>query len=131
MSLRPCVRALIVPVLGLSLRPERVGGTSLPCETCGGLPCLEGCGLDLRRPAPPPLKVVNLNQCSWELALLPRVGRPLAGRIIQHRRVYGPFYRTEDLMEVPGIGEKLFATLRPYLAVTGPTTLVYKVRSKP
>ena len=31
-------------------------------------------------------------------------------------------------MEVKGIGEKLFLTLKPYLAVSGPTTLAAKVR---
>jgi len=32
-------------------------------------------------------------------------------------------------MEVKGIGEKLFVTLKPYVAVSGPTTLNAKVRS--
>ena len=31
-------------------------------------------------------------------------------------------------MEVKGIGEKLFLTLKPYVAVSGPTTLAAKVR---
>jgi hypothetical protein len=31
-------------------------------------------------------------------------------------------------MEVKGIGEKLFLTLKPYIAVSGPTTLAAKVR---
>jgi hypothetical protein len=33
-------------------------------------------------------------------------------------------------MEVKGIGEKLFTTLKPYLTLTGPTTLTEKVSSK-
>ena len=32
-------------------------------------------------------------------------------------------------MEVKGIGEKMFLTLKPYVAVSGPTTLTAKVRS--
>jgi hypothetical protein len=33
-------------------------------------------------------------------------------------------------MEVKGVGEKLFTTVKPYLAVSGPTTLTEKVSSK-
>ena len=33
-------------------------------------------------------------------------------------------------MEVKGVGEKFFTALKPYLAVSGPTTLVEKVSSK-
>ena len=40
-----------------------------------------------------------------------------------------PFTRPEELMEVKGIGEKLFLTLKPYVTVSGPTTLNAKVRS--
>ena len=32
-------------------------------------------------------------------------------------------------MEVKGIGEKLFLTLKPYITVSGPTTLNAKVHS--
>lgn len=75
--------------------------------------------------------VVNLNQASAdELARLPRVGPSLAGKIVAHREQHGPFKRTQDLMEVKGIGEKMFAILEPYLAVSGPTTLAEKVTSK-
>jgi hypothetical protein len=31
-------------------------------------------------------------------------------------------------MEVKGIGEKLFLTLKPYVSISGPTTLNAKVR---
>ena len=33
-------------------------------------------------------------------------------------------------MEVKGIGEKLFTSLKPYLTLSGPTTLSEKVSSK-
>ena len=74
--------------------------------------------------AAPAKKTVNVNQASaTELARLPRVGPSLAGTIVAHREKHGPFKRAEDLMEVKGIGEKMFATLKPYVAVSGPTSL--------
>ncbi len=76
----------------------------------------------------PAKRTVNVNQASAdELARLPRVGPSLAGRIVAHREQHGPFKRTEDLMEVKGVGEKMFAQLRPYLSTSGPTTLTEKV----
>lgn len=80
--------------------------------------------------AAPAKKVVNINQASTdELARLPRVGPSLAGKIVTHRSQNGPFKRTEDLMEVKGIGEKMYAVLKPYLTTSGPTTLTEKVSS--
>ena len=76
-------------------------------------------------------KTVNVNQASTdELARLPRVGPSLAGKIVAHREKNGPFKRAEDLMEVAGIGEKMFAILKPYVSVSGPTTLTEKLSSK-
>ena len=73
---------------------------------------------------------VNINQASAaQIAFLPRIGEKVAVRVIEYRKSHGPFARTEDLMEVKGIGEKLFLTLKPYLAVSGPTTLAAKVPS--
>ncbi len=74
-------------------------------------------------------KKVNINTATAsELAYLPRLGNKVAARIVEHRKEK-PFARPEDLMEVKGIGEKLFVTLKPYVAVSGPTTLSAKVRS--
>ena len=113
MALRPIVRALVVPVLGLSLS----GLASHPAVAEGD--------------AAAPQKTVNINQAaSAELARLPRVGAKLADRIVAHRAEHGPFRRAEDLMEVKGVGEKFFTTLKPYLTVSGPTTLAEKVSSK-
>jgi competence protein ComEA len=72
---------------------------------------------------------VNINTASvTELAYLPRLGAKVAARIVE-RRKEKPFARPEELMEVKGIGEKLFLTLKPYVAVSGPTTLNAKVHS--
>ncbi len=74
-------------------------------------------------------KKVNINTASSaELAFLPRIGLKVAERIVERRREK-PFARPEDLMEVKGIGEKLFLSLKPYVSVSGPTTLDAKVRS--
>src|SRR5262245_13634955 len=74
-------------------------------------------------------KKININTASIvELAYLPRIGAKVAERIVAHRQEK-PFARPEELMEVKGIGEKLFLTLKPYVAVSGPTTLTSKVRS--
>ena len=76
-------------------------------------------------------KTVNVDQASAdELARLPRVGPSLAGKIVAHREQNGPFKRTEDLMEVAGVGEKMFTLLKPYVSVSGPTTLTEKLSSK-
>jgi competence protein ComEA len=75
-------------------------------------------------------KKVNINQASAEqLANLPRVGVKAAQRILDFRKANGPFARVEDLMEVKGFGEKRFEQLKPYLAVSGATTLGEKVSS--
>lgn len=75
-------------------------------------------------------KTVNVNQASAdEIARLPRVGSKLAVRIVTHRSQHGPFKRAEDVMAVKGVGEKMFASLKPYLAVSGSTTLTEKVSS--
>lgn len=71
-------------------------------------------------PAP---QVVNLNQATEdELELLPRIGPTRAHAIVEHRRRH-PFRKIEDLIRVKGFGRKTFGKLRPYLRVSGPTTL--------
>ena len=109
MTLRPIVRALVVPVLGLSL---------------SGIPAHPAVAEGDAHPT------VNVNQASAdELARLPRVGKKLAERIVTHRKEHGPFKRVEDVMEVKGVGEKMCASLKPYLATAGATTLAEKVSS--
>lgn len=75
-------------------------------------------------------KKVNINQASAaQLAFLPRVGAKAAERIVEYRKAHGSFGQAEELMEVKGVGEKLFTQLKPYVTLTGPTTLTAKVRS--
>jgi competence protein ComEA len=67
--------------------------------------------------------VVNLNVADEAaLELLPGIGETKAKRIVEYRHGH-PFRRVEDLVKVKGIGKKTLARLKPYLAVTGATTL--------
>lgn len=67
--------------------------------------------------------VVNINSANAEqLDLLPYVG-PKSAQAILSYRVKHPFKRIEDLVKVKGLGPKKFAKLKPYVRVTGPTTL--------
>ena len=73
--------------------------------------------------------VVNVNTATAEqLQLLPRIGPALAERIIAFREANGQFKKAEELVAVKGIGEKSLENLRPYIVITGETTLKEKVR---
>ena len=73
---------------------------------------------------------VNVNQATAaQIAYLPKIGPTVAGRVVDYRKAHGPFQRAEDLMEVKGIGEKLFLTIKPYVALSGPTTLAQKLKA--
>ena len=59
-----------------------------------------------------PQSPLDINTASAEaLAELPGIGEVLAKRIVDYRGENGPFQKTEDLMEVPGIGEAKLAGL--------------------
>lgn len=75
-------------------------------------------------------KVVNINSAdASQLSFLPRIGPSVAQRIVEHRKQNGPFKSPEDLMLVRGIGEKTFALIKPYVAISGETTLKEKVKA--
>ena len=88
------------------------------------LPLALACALGLPLPAAArdphaPQRPVNLNTASvTELMQLPRVGQKTAERIVTFRKQHGGFQRPEELMNVKGIGEKSYAKLKPYLALT-------------
>jgi len=52
---------------------------------------------------------INLNKATVEeLIQLKGVGQKYAERIVDFREKNGPFKKTEDLMNVPGIGQKIW-----------------------
>jgi competence protein ComEA len=58
---------------------------------------------------PAKLAVVNINTANAnQLAELKGVGPKVAETIIKHREANGPFKKPEDLMNVKGVGQKLF-----------------------
>ena len=62
--------------------------------------------------------VVNLNQATAaQLEDLPGVGPVLAQRIVDWRTEHGRFTTVDELNEVSGIGEKIFAELKPKVTV--------------
>ena len=62
---------------------------------------------------------VNINTATaTELEALPGVGIATAARIIEYRQKVGGFKKVEDLMNVKGIGEKMFLNLKPLIVVT-------------
>nr|WP_218853269.1 ComEA family DNA-binding protein [Microbacterium immunditiarum] len=61
---------------------------------------------------------VNLNTASAaELDSLPRIGPAMAQRILDWRDANGRFTSVEDLLAVPGIGDKMLEALRDLVTV--------------
>lgn len=74
--------------------------------------------------------VVNINSANADqLSVLPRIGPSKAKRIIAYRQKR-PFKHTYEIIRVKGIGRKTFKRLKPYLSVSGQTTIVGKKKSK-
>ncbi len=61
---------------------------------------------------------VNLNTATADqLEELPRVGPVTAAKIIAFRQQHGGFRTVDQLLEVPGIGDRTFAQLQPLVTV--------------
>ena len=61
---------------------------------------------------------VNINSASAaELEKLPRIGRELARKIVEHREKYGAFRRPEDLILVQGMSDKKFREIKNLVKV--------------
>lgn len=73
--------------------------------------------------AQPSAGVVNLNEANAEeLENLPGIGPAKARAIVEHRHAH-VFKKLDELTRVKGIGRKTFGKLRPYITLSGPTTL--------
>ncbi|MGQ9513360.1 ComEA family DNA-binding protein [Thermodesulfitimonas sp.] len=61
---------------------------------------------------------ININTADTAaLETLPGVGPALAQRIVTYRQTHGPFTTVEDLLNVPGVGEKKLAQLKEYVTI--------------
>ena len=66
----------------------------------------------------PDIYLVGINSAgAANLQILPRIGPVLAQAIIDYRTQNGPFRSVEQLLEVPGIGEKTLEQLRPLISL--------------
>jgi competence protein ComEA len=64
---------------------------------------------------------LNINTASAaDLDQLPGIGPSLAQSIIALRDANGPFESLEELLEVPGIGQRTFDAILPFIALEGP-----------
>lgn len=79
---------------------------------------LVGCGKDrassqISSKVIPATDTININTASVEeLHRIPNVGESTARRIVEYREQYGPFSRTEDLMQIRGISDERFREIR-------------------
>lgn len=65
-----------------------------------------------------PEEPININTATAEeLTELPRIGEVTAARIVKWREENGPFTSTEELMNVQGIGERVYERIRPHVTV--------------
>lgn len=66
---------------------------------------------------------VNINTASpAELAMLPGIGAAKAQAIVDQRKAK-PFSSADELLLIKGIGDKLYAKMKPFVALSGTTTL--------
>jgi comEA protein len=62
--------------------------------------------------------LVNINTAALEeLQTLPNIGESRAAAIIAYREEFGAFLYTEEIMEISGIGEKIFEGLKDLICV--------------
>ena len=61
---------------------------------------------------------LDLNEATYDqLTLIPRIGDVTAQRIIQYRDHLGGYGQLEQLMDIRGIGDRMFEQIAPYLYV--------------
>ena len=74
--------------------------------------------LDMAAWLPTEARKINLNTDPVELLTdLPGIGAALAQRIVEYRENNGPFQSVEEIMEVKGIGEKIYHAIADLITV--------------
>ncbi len=79
---------------------------------------IPGCVAGAQSKKKPLLRPVNINTANFlELQRVPGIGPKTAQRILDARKSVGRFRSVDELLAVPGIGEKRLAKMRQYLTV--------------
>ena len=64
-------------------------------------------------------ETVDINRADLEqLATLPGIGEKLAERINAYRQEHGPFKSVDELLNVKGVGPKMFEKIKPLITVS-------------
>lgn len=96
--------------IGRNIRGEDIRDTTLNVPTTAAT-------RPTTRPAQQNRKV-NINTADiYTLMHLEGIGETYAQRIIDYREINGPFEKIEDIMNVPGIGEKRFEAIKDLITV--------------
>ncbi len=67
---------------------------------------------------------ININTASAkELEALPSIGGARARALVSYRQQRGTFTRLEEVRQVPDIGDQTFQAIKPYLSLSGTSTL--------
>ena len=67
------------------------------------------------------LDLININTADLEtLDALPGVGESRGAAIIDHRELYGPFQKVEDVLDVMGVGEETYEKIKDLVTVKPP-----------
>lgn len=106
--------------------PEVISNVMYCCNKCGNLlsadqaakaecPRCGECGwahaIHLDRP-------VNINRALWEeISLVTGLGETRSRKIVIHRRKHGEFKAVEELLNVRGIGQKVFEKVKGLVCV--------------
>ena len=62
--------------------------------------------------------LINVNQADQiELMTLPGIGEVRAEQIVQYREQHGPFLAIEDIMNVSGVGNKIYEGLQGFITI--------------
>jgi competence ComEA-like helix-hairpin-helix protein len=69
--------------------------------------------------------VINVNTATKEeLMMLPGIGEKTASAIVAYRQMNGPFKTTDDMTKIKGMSKKKLDKLRPSLVLTGQNTYI-------
>lgn len=87
--------------------------------------CVVACLLFLSVSAHAAQGVINVNSATVEqLMMLPGIGEKTAKDIVAFRQANGPFKSIDDVTKVKGIGKKKLDKIRPNLALQGQNTYI-------